>query len=71
MINEKLVKAIILVTVMQSLLLVGIEICSFYREQLYIKKINEMQMFEFSEEDFENSNLAIEELNSTNASTYV
>ena len=57
MINDNLVKAIVLVTVMQSLLLVGIEVASYYREERYIKRIEQMEMFSFIDEDFEDTNL--------------
>lgn len=57
MINERLIKSIVLVTVMQSLLLVGIEIASYYKEQRYIEEIEKVyerdQLFTFKEEDFE------------------
>lgn len=57
MINDKLIKALVLVTVMQSLLLVGIEIASYCREHRYIKQIEiayeRDQLFTFKEEDFE------------------
>jgi len=53
MINDRLIKAIVLVTVMQSLLLVGIEVASYFREQRYIKRIEEMELFSFYDKDFE------------------
>jgi len=73
MINNNLIKAIVLVTVMQSLLLVGIEVASYYREQRYIKIIRESQLFDFCYEDFEDNNLdytPIDELSSKNTSAY-
>ena len=57
MINDSLIKAIVLVTVMQSLLLVGIEVASYYREQRYIKRIEDMEMFSFYDKEFEEEDL--------------
>ena len=67
MINDNLVKAIVLVTVMQSLLLVGIEVASYYREERYIKRIEQMEMFSFIDEDFEDTNLDTDLLDFTKA----
>ena len=54
---ENLIKWVIFVTLLQSAIIIWLEIYGFYKERLYLRKIQQANMFYFDEEDMNNDDI--------------